>query len=66
MSIHLAVIPVIMFFAGLAGVGIGGFLAMTFDISDRLPVLGAVLAFCGAASAVIAVGIQVGAWAGIR
>jgi hypothetical protein len=65
-TIHFAGIALIMLGGGIAALIVGGVLTMTFDISDWLPVLGGALAFCGAVSAMLAVGIQVGAWAGIH
>lgn len=66
MTIHFAGIALVMLGSGIAAFIIGAFLTMTFDISDRLPVLGGILAACGAVCAMLAVGIQVGAWASIR
>jgi len=65
MAVHFLVIPVIMLGAGIAAFVIGGVMTMTSGISDWMPAAGTALAVCGAISAVLAAGIQVGAWAGL-
>lgn len=65
MTIHFSGIALIMLGSGVVAFVVGGFMTMTFDISDWMPTAGGFLAICGAISAALAIGIQVGAWAGI-
>lgn len=66
MTIHFAGIPWIMIGSGVLAVILGGFLVMTFDISDRLPPLGMLLVICGIICAALGAGAQFAIWAGIH
>lgn len=65
MTLHLSVLALCMVGGGIIAFIVGGFMTMTFDISDWMPSVGGLLAFLGAVSAVMGLAVQIVVWGNI-
>jgi hypothetical protein len=65
MTIHFSGTCLILIGSGIVAFIVGGTMTMTFDISNWMPSVGGVLAVLGICAAVIGIGMQIGAWAGV-